>query len=77
VAGWQGLIDRVHLTTGQTVLVHAAAGGVGSIAVQLARDVGAQAIGTGLAAHRDAALGLGVGAFLDPQAGQRKSPARV
>jgi NADPH:quinone reductase-like Zn-dependent oxidoreductase len=38
LAAWQGLFDHAHLTTGQTVLIHGAAGGVGSIAVQLARE---------------------------------------
>ena len=40
LTAWQGLFDHAHLTTGQTVLIHGAAGGVGSIAVQLAREVG-------------------------------------
>ncbi len=61
----QALIDHARLATGQTVLVHGAAGGVGSIAVQLAREVGAVVIGTGRAADRDTALALGVHAFLD------------
>ena len=65
LTAWQGLIDHAHLTTGQSVLIHGAAGGVGSIAVQLAREVGAKVIGTGRAADRDTALGLGVDAFLD------------
>jgi NADPH:quinone reductase-like Zn-dependent oxidoreductase len=65
LTAWQGLIDHARLTTGQTVLIHGAAGGVGSIAVQLARGVGARIIGTGRAADRDTAIGLGVDAFLD------------
>ena len=65
LTAWQGLIDHAHLRTGQTALIHGAAGGVGSIAVQLAREVGAEVIGTGRAADRDTALGLGVDAFLD------------
>jgi NADPH:quinone reductase-like Zn-dependent oxidoreductase len=68
LTAWQGLIDHARLTTGQTVLIHGAAGGVGSIAVQLARDIGARVIGTGRAADRETALGLGVDAFLDLQA---------
>jgi NADPH:quinone reductase-like Zn-dependent oxidoreductase len=47
---------------------HGAAGGVGSVAVQLAREVGARVIGTGRAADRDTVLGLGADAFLDLQA---------
>ncbi|TDC39780.1 NADP-dependent oxidoreductase [Micromonospora sp. 15K316] len=65
LTAWQGLFDHGHLTTGQTVLVHGAAGGVGSIAVQLAREVGARVIGTGRANDRDVALGLGAHTFLD------------
>ena len=53
------------LTTGQTVVVHGAAGGVGSIAVQLACEVGARVIGTGRAEDRDLVLSLGAQAFLD------------
>jgi NAD(P)-dependent dehydrogenase (short-subunit alcohol dehydrogenase family) len=55
------------LAAGQTVLIHGAAGGVGSIAVQLAREAGARVIGTGRPADRDRALGLGVDTFLDLQ----------
>lgn len=65
LAAWQGLFDHGHLSTGQTVLIHGAAGGVGSIAVQLAREVGARIIGTGRSADRDAAAALGVHTFLD------------
>ena len=56
------VIAAVH---GQTVLIHGAAGGVDSIAVQLAREVGARVIGTGRADDRDVALGLGAQTFLD------------
>ncbi len=65
LTAWQGLVDHARLTTGQTVLIHGAAGGVGSIAVQLAREIGAVVIGTGRAVDRDTAIGLGVDAFLD------------
>jgi NADPH:quinone reductase-like Zn-dependent oxidoreductase len=68
LTAWQGLIDHARLTAGQTVLIHGAAGGVGSIAVQLAREVGARVIGTGRAADRETALALGVSDFLDLQA---------
>jgi NADPH2:quinone reductase len=43
---WLGLFDRAGLTAGETVLVHAAAGGSGSAAVQLAVDAGARVIAT-------------------------------
>jgi len=65
LTAWQGLFDHARLTAGQSVLIHGAAGGVGSIAVQLAREVGAWVIGTGRAEDRDVALGLGAHAFLD------------
>ncbi len=65
LTAWQGLFDDGRLTAGQSVLVHGAAVGVGSIAVQLAREAGARVIGTGRAADRDMALGLGARPFLD------------
>ncbi|MFM8304436.1 MAG: zinc-binding dehydrogenase [Actinomycetota bacterium] len=43
---WLGLVDRARLRAGETVLVHAAAGGSGSAAVQLAVDEGARVIAT-------------------------------
>src|ERR1700722_20063277 len=64
----RGLFAHGPLTAGQTVLIHGAAGAVGSIAVQLAREVGARVIGTGRATDRDPVLGLGADAFLDLQA---------
>jgi NADPH:quinone reductase-like Zn-dependent oxidoreductase len=77
LTAWQGLFDHARLMTGQTVLIHGAAGGVGSIAVQLVRDVGAWIIGTGRAADRDTALGLGVDAFLDLQADKLDDAGKV
>ena len=61
----QALFDHAHLGVGQTSLIHGAAGGVGSIAVQLARHAGARVVGTGRAADRDRALSLGVDEFVD------------
>ncbi|HUA45585.1 MAG TPA: NADP-dependent oxidoreductase [Solirubrobacteraceae bacterium] len=77
LTAWQGLIDHAGLATGQTVLIHGAAGGVGSIAVQLARGVGARVIGTGRAADRDTAIGLGVDAFLDLEADKLEDAGEV
>jgi len=65
LTAWQGLFDHGRLSAGQTVLIHGAAGAVGTIAVQLAREVGARVIGSGRTAQRDAALDLHVDAFLD------------
>jgi NADPH:quinone reductase-like Zn-dependent oxidoreductase len=65
LSAWQGLFDHGRLTTGQTVLIHGAAGGVGSIAVQLACEVGARVIGTGRTEDRGWAGELGVHTFVD------------
>ena len=77
LTAFQALIDHAHLRTGQTVLVHGAAGGVGSIAVQLAREVGATVIGTGRATDREAALGLAVHTFLDLEADRLEDVGEV
>jgi NADPH:quinone reductase-like Zn-dependent oxidoreductase len=65
LTAWQGLFVHGRLGAGQTVLIHGAAGGVSSIAVQLAREAGAQVIGSGRTARRDAVLELGADQFLD------------
>jgi len=77
LTAWQGLFDHGRLATGQTVLVHGAAGSVGSIAVQLAREVGARVIGTGRTSDRDHALALGVHIFLDLQTEQLEDAGEV
>jgi len=46
ITAWEGLVDRAKVHTGQTVLIHAGAGGVGHIAVQLARAYGAKVFAT-------------------------------
>jgi NADPH:quinone reductase-like Zn-dependent oxidoreductase len=61
----QGLFDHGRLTSGQTVMVHGAAGAVGSIAVQLAKAKGARVIGTGRSKVRSMVLGLGADEFVD------------
>ncbi|HEU4554423.1 MAG TPA: NADP-dependent oxidoreductase [Chitinophaga sp.] len=65
LTAWQGLFEHGRLRVGQTVLVHGAAGVVGSMATQLARDAGAYVIGTGRAAARQAALDFGAQEFVD------------
>ncbi|WP_265443571.1 NADP-dependent oxidoreductase [Flexivirga meconopsidis] len=65
LTAWQGLFDHGHLQAGQTVLVHGAAGGVGSMVVQLAKEIGARVIGTGRAADAARASELGVDVFVD------------
>jgi NADPH:quinone reductase-like Zn-dependent oxidoreductase len=73
----QGLFDHAHLRAGQTILVHGAAGGVGSFVVQIARELGARVIGTGRAADREAVLGLGADAFVDLQADRLEEVGEV
>src|SRR5215212_1885287 len=47
LTAWQGLFDHGHLRAGQSVLAHGAAGAVGTMVTQLAREAGAYVIGTG------------------------------
>ena len=77
LTAWQGLFDHADLETGQTVLIHGAAGGVGSIAVQLAHELGARVIGTGRAGDREAALGLGADSFVDLEADRLEDVGEV
>jgi NADPH:quinone reductase-like Zn-dependent oxidoreductase len=77
LTAWQGLFDHGRLATGQTVLIHGAAGGVGSIAVQLAREAGARVIGTGRAGDRETALDLGADVFLDLEADRLEDAGEV
>ena len=65
LTSWQALFDHGHLEAGQTVVIHGAAGGVGSVAVQLARWAGAHVIGTGRAGSRQRVLELGADDFVD------------
>jgi NADPH:quinone reductase-like Zn-dependent oxidoreductase len=65
LTAWQGLFEHGRLRVGQSVLVHGAAGGVGSMVTQLAREAGAYVVGTGRAADRQTALDFGAQEFLD------------
>jgi NADPH:quinone reductase-like Zn-dependent oxidoreductase len=68
LTAWQGLFQHGRLQSGQSVLVHGAAGAVGSIVTQLAHEAGAYVIGTGRAADREKALDFGAQEFLDLEA---------
>ena len=59
LTSWQALFDHGHLESGQTVVIHGAGGGVGSMAVAIARWAGAHVIGTGRANARQRVLDLG------------------
>jgi NADPH:quinone reductase-like Zn-dependent oxidoreductase len=65
LTAWQGLFVHGRLAAGQTIIIHGAAGAVGSVAVQLACEAGARVIGTGRAAHRQTVLDLGAHFFMD------------
>lgn len=53
ITAWEGLVDRARVGVGQRVLVQGGAGGVGHVAVQLARAYGAEVFATGTARDRD------------------------
>jgi NADPH:quinone reductase-like Zn-dependent oxidoreductase len=65
LTAWQGLVEHGRLQAGQSVLVHGAAGAVGSMVTQLAREFGAYVIGAGRAADRNKALDFGAQEFVD------------
>jgi NADPH:quinone reductase-like Zn-dependent oxidoreductase len=60
LTAWQALVERADLRAGQRVLIHAAAGGVGHVAVQIAKARGAYVIGTASAGKHDFLRGIGV-----------------
>ena len=65
LTAWQGLFQHGRLQAGQSVLAHGAAGAVGTMVTQLAREAGAYVIGTGRAADREKALEFGAHEFVD------------
>ena len=64
LTAWQALFDHGKLATGQTVIIHGAAGAVGSTAVQLARRASAEVIGTGRSRVRSQVMELGADRFI-------------
>jgi NADPH:quinone reductase-like Zn-dependent oxidoreductase len=73
---WQGLFDHGRLERGQTVLIHAAAGGVGIFAVQLARWKGAKVLATASASNIDFLRSLGADEVIDYKATRFESVAK-
>src|SRR3982751_411571 len=65
LTAWQGLFDHGRLRAGQSVLAHGAAGAVGTMVTQLAREAGAYGSGTGRASDRQKALDFGAQEFVD------------
>ncbi|MBU5422169.1 NADP-dependent oxidoreductase [Cellulomonas hominis] len=65
LTAWQALVERGHLQPGQKVLVHAGAGAVGSLAIQLAKHLGAHVATTASGAGADVARELGADVVVD------------
>ncbi|NRF40608.1 NADP-dependent oxidoreductase [Pedobacter foliorum] len=65
LTAWQALVDHAKIKKGDRVLIHAAAGGVGNYAVQIAKHIGAYVIGTSSAGKRDFVLSLGADEHID------------
>ena len=63
ITAWEGLVDRAHVGAGKTVLVHGGAGGVGHIAVQIAKAFGATVYATGNAGQSASIAALGATAI--------------
>ncbi|MFC3675760.1 zinc-dependent alcohol dehydrogenase family protein [Ferrovibrio xuzhouensis] len=59
ITAWEGLVDRAHVQAGQRVLVLGGSGGVGHMAVQIARSFGAEVFATASAAHAEYIASLG------------------
>lgn len=65
LTAWQALVERAHVTPGQKVLVHGGAGGLGSIAVQLAKHLGAHVATTASGSNADWLRELGADEVID------------
>jgi NADPH:quinone reductase-like Zn-dependent oxidoreductase len=65
LTAWRGLFEHGRLRAGRSVIAHGAAGTVGSMVTQLAREAGAHVIGTGRAADRQKVLDFGAQEFVD------------
>jgi NADPH:quinone reductase-like Zn-dependent oxidoreductase len=70
VTAWQMLFDYAHVTAGQTVLIHGAAGNVGAYAVQLAKQAGLHVIATAASADLEYVRGLGAEKVVDYKSGR-------
>jgi NADPH:quinone reductase-like Zn-dependent oxidoreductase len=62
---WQAIVETAKLDAGQRILIHGAAGGVGHLAVQIAKSRGANVVGTAKAAQHDFLLDLGADELID------------
>jgi len=67
LTAWQAMVHHAKVQPGQKVLIHAAAGGVGHFAVQIAKHLGAYVVGTSSAKNKDFVLNLGADEHIDYQ----------
>jgi NADPH:quinone reductase-like Zn-dependent oxidoreductase len=65
LTAWQALVDTAHIQPGETVLIHGASGGVGHLAVQIAKARGASVVATGRSANHDFLRALGADECVD------------
>jgi NADPH:quinone reductase-like Zn-dependent oxidoreductase len=65
LTGWQAIVETARLEPEQRILIHGAAGGVGHLAVQIAKSRGAIVVGTAKAAQHDFLRGLGADELID------------
>src|SRR5688500_852747 len=65
MTAWQALVDQAEIKSGQKILIHAASGGVGHYAVQIAKHFGAYVIGTSSAENKSFVLSLGADEHID------------
>jgi NADPH:quinone reductase-like Zn-dependent oxidoreductase len=68
LTAWEALTEHAGINKGQKILIHAASGGVGHFAVQMAKHIGAYVIGTSSAENRDLVLSLGADEHVDYKA---------
>ena len=76
LTAWQSLVDVAQVRSGQRVLIHGAAGGVGHLAVQIAKGMGAQVIATASRAKADFVRELGADEVIDYEAEDFAAVAR-
>jgi len=76
ITAWEAMITVAKVEAGQRVLIHAAAGGVGSLAVQLAKSRGAHVVGTASAGNRALVESLGAAEFIDYRTQRLRDAAR-
>lgn len=77
LTAYQALVHNANIQEGQNVLVHAASGGVGHIAVQLAKHLGVKVTGTSSAKNKDFVLSLGADSHIDYHSFDWKSAGRT